>query len=113
MSLLWEHSIAAYIGLTLALGGGAAWMTGRAMALVWNPFWKVVAYVLLLGLAVRFFHYALYEETLLSIHYYVSDTIYLLLAAALGYRTTRARQMAHQYPWLYQRTGPLTWKRVD
>jgi hypothetical protein len=28
----------------------------------------------------------------------------------LGYRTTRARQMTRQYPWLYERTGLLSWR---
>ena len=23
---------------------------------------------------------------------------------------TRARQMARQYPWLYEQTGPFTWR---
>ena len=23
---------------------------------------------------------------------------------------TRARQMARQYPWLYERTGPFSWR---
>lgn len=113
MALLWEHSLAGFIVITILLGGGAAWTTGRATALSWSPIWQMMVYVLLLGLAVRFFHYALLEETLLNVRYYVSDTMFLIVAAALGYRLTRARQMARQYPWLYRRTSPLTWKRID
>ena len=54
-----------------------------------------------LGLAVRFFHYALFGGTLLSPHYYVVDTAiagsaWLSSASAC----TRARQMARQYGFL-------------
>ena len=34
----------------------------------------------------------------------------LFLLAGLGFRLTRARQMAGQYGWLFERTGPLTWR---
>jgi len=34
----------------------------------------------------------------------------VLLAAALGYRLTRTRQMVEQYPWAYERRGPLWWR---
>ena len=30
--------------------------------------------------------------------------------SALGWRMTRAGQMATQYYWLYERTSPLTWR---
>ena len=42
---------------------GAAWLAGRAIAQTWRPWWSAVAYMLILGLAVRFFHYALFANT--------------------------------------------------
>ncbi len=96
--------------VTGAIGGGAAWLTGRAIASTWRPVWHLVAYTLLLGCAVRFVHFALFDGTLLAPASYATDVIYLLIVASLGWRTTRAAQMATQYYWLYERTGPLTWR---
>ena len=96
--------------VTGLIGGGAAFLAGRAIAQTWRPFWHAVAYMLLLGAAVRFVHFALFEATLLSPASYAVDTLYLLLVGALAWRMTRAGQMASQYYWLYERTGPLTWR---
>jgi hypothetical protein len=96
--------------VTGLIGGGAAFLAGRAIAQTWRPFWHAVAYMLLLGAAVRFVHFALFEATLLSPASYAADTLYLLLVGALAWRMTRAGQMASQYYWLYERTGPLTWR---
>ena len=53
-----------YIGLFLLvsvfMGGGAAWLAGRAIASTWRPWWHVAGYILILGLAVRFIHFALF-----------------------------------------------------
>ena len=67
-------------------------------------------YMAMLGGAVRFVHFALFEATLLSPASYAADTLYLLVLGALAWRMTRAAQMATQYYWLYERTGPLTWR---
>ena len=56
--------------------------------------------MLILGLAVRFFHYALFAGTLLSPHYYAVDTVILIIMATLGFRATREAQMARQYGFL-------------
>ena len=64
----------------------------------------------MLGAAVRFVHFALFEATLLSPASYAVDTLYLLVLGSLAWRMTRAAQMATQYYWLYERTGPLTWR---
>ena len=111
MSGLYEHESWLQVALvTGIIGGGAAWLTGRAIASTWRPFWHVVAYTLLLGCAVRFVHFALFEGALLSPASYAADALYLLMLGALAWRTTRAAQMATQYYWLYERTGPLTWR---
>jgi len=92
------------------LGGGAAFLAGRAIAATWRPFWNVLLYMAMLGAAVRFVHFALFEGTLLSPASYVADTLYLILMGSLAWRITRAAQMATQYYWLYERTSPLTWR---
>src|ERR1700676_3193868 len=92
------------------IGGGAAWLCGRAIAQTWRPFWSVVVYMAMLGAAVRFVHFALFEGTLLSPASYLADTLYLIIMGSLAWRMTRAAQMATQYYWLYERTGPLTWR---
>jgi hypothetical protein len=66
--------------------------------------------MLLLACAVRFFHFALFEGTLLSLHYYVVDALVLIGISLLGYRLTRVRQMVTQYRWLYERSGPFFWR---
>lgn len=109
MWLLAEKSPWVFVILTVIIGGGAAWMTGRAMALTWRPLWQVILSMALLGLALRFFHFSLFEETLLSAHYYLVDTTVLILSALLGFRITRTRQMITQYSWLYTPTSLLTW----
>jgi len=111
MSGLYEsESISQVLMVTGIIGGGAAWLAGRAIATTWRPFWHVVAYMLLLGGAVRFVHFALFEGTLLSLPSYAVDTLYLLIVSALAWRATRAAQMATQYYWLYERSGPLSWR---
>jgi hypothetical protein len=69
-----------------------------------------ILFLLLLTGAVRFIHHALFEGTLLSLHYYLVDAAVVVGIGLLGYRYTRARQMTTQYRWLYERTGPLTWR---
>ena len=111
MNGLYElESLLQVLLVTGAIGGGAAWLTGRAIASTWRPFWHLVAYTLLLGCAVRFVHFALFEGTLISPASYGADTFYLLIVSVLGWRVTRAAQMATQYYWLFERTGPLTWR---
>jgi hypothetical protein len=111
MGLLWDNSLSAFLVLTVILGGGAAWMTGRAFAREWRPLWKLILAMLLLGLAVRFFHWGLAQGTLLSLYYYAVDSGVLIAIASLSYRLARTSQMATQYPWLYRRTSPITWAK--
>ena len=96
--------------VTGVLGGGAAFLAGRAIAQTWRPFWSVIVYMAMLGAGVRFVHFALFEATLISPASYLADTLYLILMGALAWRMTRAAQMGTQYYWLYERTGPLTWR---
>ncbi len=110
MSLIIENDPLVFLFLTVIIGGGAAFLAGRALASKWRPMWMPVAYMLPLGLAVRFFHYALFKGHLLSLHYFIVDTAILVAAALLGYRLTQVALMVGQYPWLYERAGPFAWR---
>ena len=100
-----------FLVLTVVLGGGAAWMAGRGLALKWRPVWQLVIYMALLAAAVRFLHYALFGEVLLSLQHYLVAYAVILGMALLGFRMTRVRQMVTQYYWLYERAGPFAWRR--
>src|SRR5215510_1210489 len=106
-----EDSFGVFVLVTLAMGGGAAWASGRAIAATWRPWWQIVAYMLILAGAVRFIHFALFDGTLLSLHYYVVDAAVCLFFGFFGFRVTRAGQMATQYGFLNERTGLLSWAR--
>ena len=109
-----EPSAWLFILVTVVMGGWAGWMTARGIALTWRPVWQCVLALVVVAGVVRFFHYALFGGTLLSLHYYVIDAAVVLLIGLLGYRYTRARQMTTQYRWLYVRTGPFSWReRAD
>lgn len=105
-----EPSAWLFLFVTVVMGGWLAWMTGRAIALTWRPQYQLVIYVLVLGLGIRFIHFALFEATLLTLHYYIVDSIVLMAFAFAGWRYNRARQMTTQYHWLFERSGPFGWK---
>ena len=90
-----------FVLVSVVMGGGTAYISGRAIAQTWRPFWHAMAYALVLGLAVRFIHFALYQEVMLSARNYLIDCAVLCIAAAVGFMRTRATQMRDQY-------GPLT-----
>lgn len=84
---------------SIVLGGGAAYVMGRAVADTWRPFWQVVAYAVLLGLVVRFMHFALFEEVMLSALNFSIDLVVLLASGIAGYFNARRRHMVTQYGW--------------
>jgi NAD/NADP transhydrogenase beta subunit len=106
-----ENSFGVFLLVTLLLGGGAGALAGRAIAMTWRPAWQVVAYSLILGLAVRFIHYSLFDGTLLSLHYYLVDSAVCMASGSLGFRAARAQQMVRQYGWLNEPGGLLRWRR--
>ncbi|MBV2144787.1 hypothetical protein KUG47_14905 [Falsochrobactrum sp. TDYN1] len=105
-----EPSFWLFFLITCLLGGWAAWMTGRACAQTWRPYWMLLVYLVPLGATVRFIHYALFEGTLLSLHYFLVDVIVLVIIGTVGFRYTRTKQMVHQYNWLYEKASPLSWR---
>ena len=95
------------------MGGGAAWLAGRAIAATWRPWWHIALYMALLSIAVRFLHFALFESKFLSLHYYLVDYAVCLAFGLLGFRLMRVKQMVARYSWINQRAGLLRWRRRD
>jgi hypothetical protein len=108
-----ENSVAVFLFVTVVLGGGAAWLTGRAIAATWRPIWQVAVYTLILSLAVRFVHFALFDSKLLSLHYYLVDYVVCLGFGLLGFRLTRVDQMVTRYSWIIAPAGGFRWRRRD
>jgi hypothetical protein len=106
-----EDNFGVFFLVTVFLGGGAAWLTGRAAAQTWRPVWQVVIYTLILGVAVRFIHFSLFDGTLLSVRFYLVDAAVCLVIGLLGFRVARAAQMVRQYRWINEADGPMRWRR--
>lgn len=109
--ILWPASdtgLLAFIVLD-GLGSAAAFATGRALASGWSPMWRLIPAVVALAGAVQFLHFALFQEELLSLHYYLVTFALLILVGWIGYSKMRARQMATQYSWAF-RTSGLSWR---
>src|ERR1700755_330847 len=100
-----EGSLGIFLLVTLVMGGGAAWLAGRALASTWRPWWHVALYMLVLALAVRFIHFALFQSRLVSPHYYLVDYTVCLIFGLIGFRLMRVRQMLTRYEWLNERAG--------
>jgi hypothetical protein len=103
------HGLLIFLLITVVLGGAGAWAAGRALAQTWRPMAMIAVYMLFLTAGVRFLHYALYAEPLLSLHFFLVAYAWNLIVAAFGYRSMRASQMATQYSWAYERVG-LNWR---
>jgi uncharacterized membrane protein HdeD (DUF308 family) len=110
MEQLTGTSLPVFIGVTLVLFGGAAFMTGHALADNWRPAWHGVMYGVLLGVADRLMGFLLFSSQLLSLTGYLVDSTILILVALVAYRVTRAHKMTSQYPWLYERAGLFGWR---
>ena len=108
-SMIFEHF---FIGEAVfyLIACWATWMTGRAVARSWMPVTTFLTYSLLLAVAVRFLHHALYEGPFLSPIHYVSDLIVLGIVGVVAYRYTRTDQMVQQYDWLYEKASPFSWR---
>ena len=88
----------------------AAWTTGKSNAQVWRPISVLLIFVLILGVGVRFIHFALYGAPMFSLPHYALDTAVLIVVAWFGYKVKRTNQMTTQYPWLYEKVSPLSWR---
>jgi hypothetical protein len=113
MEAITGTSVSVTVGLTVILMGFCAFMTGQAVANTWRPMYQMVAYSILLGFLDRFLTYALFQGQLLSLSGYIFDTLIIFVIAMLSFRFTRVNKMLSQYPWLYERTGPLSFRKRD
>jgi hypothetical protein len=113
MEGIWTESLPDFLLITLLLGGGAAYLVGRAVAQTWRPLAFLAGYLVLLDCAVRFIHFALAGDVLVAPGSFLVDLAVLGVLGGLGFRITRVNQISRQYPWLFRRTGPLTWSRRD
>lgn len=102
-----------FIGLTLVLFGGAAFLMGQALGETWRPAWQNVTYGLMLALGERLADNFLFASNILSVSGYVSHAIVLIAIALTAHRMTRARKMVAQYPWLYRRAGLFGWEEIS
>ncbi len=111
MESLVGTSFPVFLGVTVAVMGFAAYMTGQALANTWKPAWHAVLYCVFLGGVDRFLIFALFDGELLSVSGYLVDTTVLVGVALSAYRITQVRRMVLQYPWLYERSGPFSWRQ--
>jgi hypothetical protein len=96
--------------LTLIVGGAGAWLTGRAIAHTWRPWWIAALWMGPLAAAVRFLQAALFNGRPTAPLEAIVALVVLMLIAAAGHRRTRARQMSSRYDWLFAAAGPLSWR---
>ena len=72
-----------FLAISVIIGGAASFAAGRALATRWRPLWQALVYALGIAAMLRFLHYALFAEPLLSAQAYGLD-----FAAALGFTLT-------------------------
>ena len=85
MEWLTGTGLAEFLGVTLALFGGAGFLMGQALAHTWRPAWQAVPYAFLMAAGNRFLSYALFEGKLFAVAPYVFDVAIVLgLASSLG-----------------------------
>jgi len=97
-----KMTILHFVFVSFVLGGGAGWLTGRAIAITWRPRWMLLPAALGLGTIVRFIHFALFDEPLASLPLVGFDAAAAFLFALMGYQMTRSRQMDRQYGFLHR-----------
>jgi hypothetical protein len=110
MTAILGTSLGVFIGLTVIIAGGAAIMTGRALADGWQPAWMVVAACFGLGIVDRFLVYALFQGELLSLSGFVIHFLVLVALALLAWRITAVHKMVTQYPWRYERASLFAYR---
>jgi hypothetical protein len=105
MESLLGTSFGVFVGLTVIIIGGAAIMTGRALADGWQSPVHVVFACFGLALADRFLVYALFGGKLLSLSGFVIDFAVITALALIAHRLTAVHKMVAQYPWRYERAS--------
>jgi hypothetical protein len=110
MEALLGTSLGVFIGLTVILIGGAAIMTGRALADGWKSPLQVVFACFGLALADRFLTYALFGGELLHLSGVLIHFAVITAMALIAHRLTVVHKMVSQYPWRYERESLFTYR---
>ena len=99
-----------FLGLTICIFGAVAWLMGVALAATWRPSWQVIVYGLLLALFDRFLGWGLFGGQFTSLAGFLRDFAAIALIGLLAWRIRQVQLMVGQYPWLYEKAGPLNWR---
>jgi len=99
-----------YLGIMVVMMGGAAFLTGQAVALIWRPARQIAAYSVLLVFTGRFLIFALFDGDPLAVPGLFIDYALMTGLAWSAHRLTVVTKMVNQYPWLYERTGPWSFR---
>jgi ABC-type uncharacterized transport system permease subunit len=110
MQTILGTSLGVFIGLTVIIAGGAAIMTGKALAENWKPAWQVVLACLGLGVADRFLVYALFGGELLSASGFLVHFAVITAMALVAHRITKVHRAVSQYPWRYERESLFSYR---
>lgn len=105
-----QFNLVEYVGITGVLFGFGAFLMGQAIAETWRPTWQNVAYGFVLAAFNHFMDCALFGGEWTSITHYLLDAVLIIAIALFAHRVTVARKMPAQYPWLYERSGLLSWR---
>ena len=105
-----DFTLGEFLGVTIVLFGFTAFLMGQAVAETWRPLWQNIAYGFLLALGNHFIDCSLFDKDWTSLPHYLLDAVWIIIVALFAYRITLARKMVSQYPWLYERAGPLSWR---
>ena len=112
------------LALTFILFGGAAALMGNAIAETWRPWWQNLTFGALLAVGDEFLGFALFKGPFfidslvssdaqplgLALLVYLIDFVVISGFALFSYRLTKVHKMVSQYPWLYERSGLLSWR---
>jgi hypothetical protein len=110
--------------LTVVMFGGGGFLMGQALAETWRPWWQILPYGFLLGIGNQFLGFALFQGPFIvdslasngsaplseAIIDYLIESAVIIAFSLLAFRLTRVRKLVAQYPWLYERIGPFSWK---
>ncbi len=110
MEAILGGDLLSFIILTVILFGGAGFLMGQAVANTWRSPWQLLPYSALLTLFERFLAWSLLGSDFASPGGLISSMVVIFGMAYLAYRLTLTSKMVTQYPWIYERAGPLAWR---
>ncbi len=89
---------------------GASVMTGQALARAWRPAWQVLFACFGLVLTDRYLAWALFDGALDSALGLAVDAAAITAIGMTAYRLAHVAKMVEQYPWLYERATPWSYR---